>query len=303
MYSKGFSLIELMVSMAIGLFLMAGVFTVYLNTRDSQRMLEDQVAMLDNARFAMETIGYDLRHAGLWGRLNEPGNVDAALAAGLVANECAPGWSTTATVPVMGFDGSSPYVGTCTPNYWAGNPAAPATDVIEMRYTHGAALAALQPNMLYMNGDVNQSVYFVGAASPSVSASAQDFQAVANAYYISNFTDDVADGIPALHRVSVEPGPVVVDQVLLSGVVNLQVQFGIDTDNDGAVNTYVDPGPAVEWNKVRSAQVWIVVQSTDNQPDLDTTVTFSIAGNPAVTYPNDGFRKVMLTSVVQMRQF
>ena len=68
--SSGFSLIELMLAMLIGLIIMGGVMQLYVTTRDTQRGSEDQLALLGDARFAIESIAYDLRHAGVWGRHN-----------------------------------------------------------------------------------------------------------------------------------------------------------------------------------------------------------------------------------------
>lgn len=301
---SGFTLIELMISLVIGLFLMVGVFTVYLNSTVSQRMVQDQIGILDDARFAIETINYDLRHAGMFGRR---ALVDSHIfsngAIGGVFGECVPGWASDISIePLRAFNDATPYLSSCTTDYSHG-------DVIEMRYTLGApVLGGLLANTLYLNASINEAQFFIGNASPNLD-NALDFQAVAHAYYVSNFTDVAGDGIPALHRVSLQTGasgPEVVDEMLLSGVVDLQVQYGIDhdgRDENGELHLtgYVNPGdPALNGNQVLFAQVWIVVQSTDFQPDLDTSATFIIAGN-SVVYPNDGYRKVMLSSVAKMR--
>ncbi|MDH5484260.1 MAG: prepilin-type N-terminal cleavage/methylation domain-containing protein, partial [Gammaproteobacteria bacterium] len=73
---KGFTLVELMVSIVIGLFLLAGVLTVFTNSRQSQRVVDEDVRMMDDARFALETIAYDLRHAGGYGHHNHEGKVN-----------------------------------------------------------------------------------------------------------------------------------------------------------------------------------------------------------------------------------
>ena len=67
---RGFSLIEMMLAMVIGIIIMGGILSVYTNTRDLQRSSEDQVNLVTDARFALETIGYDLRHAGVFGGTN-----------------------------------------------------------------------------------------------------------------------------------------------------------------------------------------------------------------------------------------
>jgi len=302
--TQGFNLIELMISMAIGTFLLAGVFTVYFNSNKTQRLVQDQVATLDDARFALDTISYDLRHAGIFGR-RALGNKDIFRNSRIpgVTNECYAGWASDADLeplePVRAFNDTSPipYLTTCTPGWTQG-------DVIEVRYTHGVPAGILLANTLYLNADVNQAQFFIGTTSPNIAASALDFQVVAHVYYVSNFTDQIGDNLPSLHRVSLQTGtagPVVVDEMLLSGVRNLQVQFGVDRDRDGDLDSYMDPGDAALSDaQILFAQIWIVVQSAEHQPDLNTGVTFNIAGGP-VTYGDDGYRKIMLSTVVKMR--
>lgn len=304
---SGFSLIELMISMALGLFMMAGVFTVYVNTRDSQAMVADQVAMMDEARFALEVMGYDLRHTGMFAKLGEQEMVDTSLVDGLIANDCSRvvtikgetvDWSTNSLAWVYAYnnttgDGASD-ISSCTSGY-AGS------DIIETRYTLSKPVTVLQDNVLYVNGDLNGASYFIGNTPPDVTKPV--YQAVANAYYISSYSYNIGDGIPSLRRVSLQPGPVVTDEMILSGVENLQVMVGMDVDNNGTVDTYSDPArilPGGGWLTVRSVQIWLVVRSRDLQRDLDTTATFDIAGQQ-ITYPNDGYRRIMLSTVVSLR--
>lgn len=302
--NSGFSLIELMISIAIGLFLMAGVFTVYINSSATQRQVQDQIALLDNARFALDAISYDLRQAGLFGRRSlKDDNVFNNSAIAGVEDECVTGWASDISIkPVRAFNDNSPYDGDdeCTSQYSRG-------DVIEMRYTRGTPVTALFPKTLYLNGDINQSQFFIGDTSPDISDDALDFQVVARAYYISG-NSDVGDGIPSLHRVSLQTGtgtdtgPVVVDNMLLPGVIDLQVQFGIDVDGDKNIDMYVNPEDTLlDDNVILFAQIWVVLESTTRTPDLDTDVTFNIAGSSAAYNDNDGYRKVMLSTVVNMR--
>lgn len=61
---QGMTLIEIMIALAIGTFLMAGVMQIYLGSRQSFRMLDSLSRMQENGRFAMEFIDRDIRLAG-----------------------------------------------------------------------------------------------------------------------------------------------------------------------------------------------------------------------------------------------
>ena len=61
---QGMTIIEIMIALAIGAFLIAGVMQVYLGSRQSFRMLDSLSRMQENGRFAMEFISRDIRLAG-----------------------------------------------------------------------------------------------------------------------------------------------------------------------------------------------------------------------------------------------
>jgi type IV pilus assembly protein PilW len=62
--AAGFSIIELMVSVVVGLIILAGVVQVVIGAKD-RRLEQEEVAFIqDNARFAVETLSADIRMAG-----------------------------------------------------------------------------------------------------------------------------------------------------------------------------------------------------------------------------------------------
>ena len=62
--SSGFTLIELMISITLGLLLIAGVGYAYLGTRTTNRIQENLAHIQEGARFAFETMSVDIRMAG-----------------------------------------------------------------------------------------------------------------------------------------------------------------------------------------------------------------------------------------------
>ena len=63
----GFSLIELMLAMTIGLLILAGLTTVFVNSSQSYGELRKTAEQIENGRYAIEYIAQDLRHAGFYG--------------------------------------------------------------------------------------------------------------------------------------------------------------------------------------------------------------------------------------------
>ncbi|MEM6583259.1 MAG: PilW family protein [Pseudomonadota bacterium] len=64
---RGFSLVELMVGMVLGLILIGGAVSIYLASKRSYVEVEQVAALTESARFAEQIIGDSLRHAGFFG--------------------------------------------------------------------------------------------------------------------------------------------------------------------------------------------------------------------------------------------
>lgn len=61
---SGFTLIELMISMTLGLMLLLVISTVFVSSRQSFREQEDNARIQESGRFALEIIGRSLKQAG-----------------------------------------------------------------------------------------------------------------------------------------------------------------------------------------------------------------------------------------------
>ena len=76
---RGFSLVELMISITIGLILVAGMATLISNNAAHRAELEKSSRQIENGRYAMQVLAEDLRHAGYYGEYYEFGSVPAAI--------------------------------------------------------------------------------------------------------------------------------------------------------------------------------------------------------------------------------
>jgi type IV pilus assembly protein PilW len=91
---RGFSLVELMVAMAIGIFLMFGAVTVFTNSKRTYNENEIASRLQENLRFASEILTHDARMAGYYGCANtdipsttgNPTKLHSSIPAGLITN-------------------------------------------------------------------------------------------------------------------------------------------------------------------------------------------------------------------------
>lgn len=68
---SGYSLIEMMIAMTIGMFLLAGLTFIFANSSEANRELQKTAQQIENGRYAAELLFQDLRHAGFYGHLTK----------------------------------------------------------------------------------------------------------------------------------------------------------------------------------------------------------------------------------------
>ena len=304
---QGFSLVEMMLAMLIGIIIMGGILSVYTNTRDQQRISEDQVNMVTDARFALETIAYDLRHAGVFGGTNIPslvscrmGDASCPTALPLATGDCHNEWFINIEQPIFGGEGVIPAGYSCILNHQAN------TDVLVVRYADSNTVdtASLVADATYVRSNYIGGQLFKGTAQPvipdDVGTLTANHQLYSRAYYISNFSNVPGDGLPSLRRVDLINGPQVQDQLLLPGATNLQVQYGEDLDGDGSIDQFVNADAVTDFTRVYAVRLWVLIKTEQRMEDLNTGRTYIIAGN-SVTTPDDGYRRLLISSVIKMR--
>ncbi len=101
--SGGFSLIELILALALGLIVVTGIVQLFVGNSQTYNILNGQARMQESARFALDFISRATRRAGYFGCAHSEGNLVWALTGGSVANSAlVPEFDMTR--PVAGFD-------------------------------------------------------------------------------------------------------------------------------------------------------------------------------------------------------
>ena len=317
----GFSLIEMMLAMLIGMVIMGGILSIYSNTRETQRSSSDQLQLVADARFALDTIAYDLRHAGMYGGTNLPTTIkcykdDTHCTTALVTavSDCYAHWYVDIVNPVFGSEDSVPGGYGCIANHQ------PRTDVLVVHYADSNPIPTndLASSTAYVRSNYQGGELFIGTSIPTIPGDDETNPAVSlpnqlthnhllysRAYYVSNFTDTAGDGRPSLRRIDLVPGttgPAVEDQLILPGVEDMQVQYGVDTDGDNWVDQYVNADAVTDWSRIYAAKIWVLVRAEHKENGLDTTQTFALGGKAAVSLGGqDDYRRLMVSSVVRLR--
>jgi len=101
---QGFSLIELMIAMTLGLVLIAGVLTVMLSQRTSSRLEDTMARMQENARVAFDILARDIRMAGGVGCARDSDIYTDLKAVNVIAHNPPANVIGTANQGIQGFD-------------------------------------------------------------------------------------------------------------------------------------------------------------------------------------------------------
>ncbi len=205
----GFNLVELLVAMVIGVFLIGGTLSVYQESQSAMLVSERMSRMQENGRYALSVIEEDIRAVGLWGQLNETAYVAGRATPADpidigVLNSCEPNWAVNLDTPLEGSNNANPYNATCL----SGVGYTANTDVLVLRHVDERDLtpADLVGAGLYIRSDQSHAEIFDGTVMPGgFPANAQINELATVGYFVSDDSDS-EPGTPSLRRALVGPG-------------------------------------------------------------------------------------------------
>jgi type IV pilus assembly protein PilW len=289
----GFSLPELMISMALGLLLLAAFFAVLQRCRESFSGGESLAALQDNARHVLSVIVPDIEHAGFFGfsgssaRYTRGGTVlaeaaqlrqpDTARAVAAVpglppgAHDCGVNFATDLELVVEG--GNNAYVAgvgvtACAPTGSAGGARA-GSDTLTLRH---ASLAVTKPLagrlQLYsrrLESQASGELFADGHAPGPTDSNAEVRDLEVRRYYIANDSVDRRHW-PALRvKALTEAGGAAQfrDEEILPGVEDLQVEFGVrDPEDPEERLSFVAPDSAgLRSRTVVAVRLWLRIRA------------------------------------------
>ncbi len=330
---SGMSLVELMVGLALGLLLMAGVMQVFLSSKQTYRFQDAQSQIQENGRFAMDTLESRLRMAGYAGcygdfssgvenMLNNPANF---------------AWNISN--PVQGFDNVA-----ATDNLGGITGFIAGSDVLVIRgmsngvlvnsnpdnleFTVTAANNRFAPGEILLVTDCDQASLFQatavttasgvttikhtagGGMTPGNSAGNVDNSYGNEAeighlqtwmYYLKKSDDNDRPALLVSSLVSDGTTVSLDSQELVQNVENLQFVFGVDTDSDRDTDVYQEAAAVTNWGNVVSVRIALLFDSeadnllSDKQSySFNATTFFYDRDSTPAADANRRFRRVFI---------
>ena len=307
----GFTLIEMMISITIGLGILAGLVGVLATSSSNSRTNDRTSELMTNGRYALNSIKQELREAGFLGYTYNKPDSPAAIA----VTGCVPDAEVGATVAsfvsnvrqgVWGADNTNPFSGSCirAASYSAGN------DILVVRRLDPIPVTpdAANPSEVYFQSSYEFGQLFQGGIPLIAGSPLASFKMRVYVYYISPFTVAATETplVPALFRVSLDSSGDMVRELVASGIERMQVQYGVkDGDTryqDTVTGASSNPATPGDWEKVNSVRIWLLARNTAPEQGYTNNTTYSMGNAPDYT-PGGGFRRQLFTTVVQMRNW
>ncbi|MGI9204302.1 MAG: PilW family protein [Woeseiaceae bacterium] len=315
---SGMTLIELMVALAIGSFLMVGAVQIYNQSRQAFVINESIARVQETAQFAMDTVESDLRMASNWGMHSRALAIEGRstltnanpTSLADVPTSCGANWALDLFRPVDGNNDT--YSLTCGPGPGGAETAQVNSDTITVRRTTVAPTAPqagrLQIQSTRIQGQLFNSSTIPGGFSV---ADSETHNLMVNSYYVAA-SSTLIPGVPTLRRktlTSVGGTPTIVDQEIAPGVENIQLQLGVDVDEDNTVDRYVNPGDVIitpgavgfiPGSRVITARLWMIIRGVSREAGLVDSTIYNPAGVNLGTY-NDSFRRMQVSKTILLR--
>jgi type IV pilus assembly protein PilW len=289
---KGMTLVELMIALVLGMVVTGAVIEIFISSKKMYRIQDARARLQENGRFAIQHLVSNIRNSGYRGcarrnsivnTLNDSNTHLWDFTSGMQGFDASGAvWSPTLDAsivsPVQGTDVLTvrsmldPVIAVTA--HPGGTP--PGSANIQVNAPNNLQ----QFDVLMVTDCEDTAIFQVTSAAPGTSGSLVHNTGVgtdpgnATQALDSNFTggeiirlrtssfyvaDPDNDGESSLYQRIFEETPT----ELVEGVENMQISYGIDTDNDEAADQYVNAGAGINWNRVVSARINLLLRTLD----------------------------------------
>lgn len=309
--SQGLTLNELLIAMALGLFLVAGIMTVFVQNKRSYVQDDELARMQENARYALRLISRELNLAGLSGYYRFAAHTVEGTPT--ISGDCGTNWAVKLDQPV---DFSNDVTTTPYASCIDAADVETGTDVLVVRRTADdytlddgnlnskAALdpAATDADRIYLAKYGLDYKFVKGSevtgADMTSGSGVGLWEYYVKVFYIRPYAVSTGDGIPTLCVEGLKLSSMS-SACLVEGVENLQLEFGVDGNGDGVADQFKATPSASELRDAVAVRVYLLMRSIGPIAGYTNDKKYTL-GSTLVNYvPNDRFfRRVYSTTIL-----
>ncbi|USD38216.1 PilW family protein [Ferrimonas sp. SCSIO 43195] len=304
---KGLTLVELLIAMVLGVFVLSAVFGVFVSSSISVTSTGQYNQIQESARLALRLMSDDLSQAGFYAGLTGTSlttrnvSVDA-----VVNNDCVGLGENNASVPADRghFRTIWSYRQSAVPSMDCTQQALLGSHVLQVKRLLGpnVAATALSENRYYLVSNHAQARLFAGNQPAPVLVQGRYWQWQHRVYYVERRDD----GMPVLKWRQLYVNGGMVEEELVEGVEMLQFLFAVDSLGDGRVDSYITASAMSEaqWDgvvEVLAVTVYLVVRAAnDDQGGISDGRLRLTLPDGVVSY-DDGIPRRLFSTTVMVR--
>lgn len=321
----GFSLVELMVAVTIGLIVLVALSGLFLSSNRASIEMRKSTQQQESGRYASQLLSEDLMMAGYLAEFDSsplttpaeplPDSCGKDIADLLTALPLhVQGVNDAATIPACLSDVKSGTdivlvrrASTCVAGaagctaFVEGAPHFQAS-LCTPTDGSGAELAhAINNDADYAAHHFTLSDKAVDFKKRKTSCGVGDFAAIqrylVHIYFIAN-NNEAGDGIPTLKLAELGVGGFSV-KPMVDGIDNMQITYGIDNNSDGVPDLYSSaPVTNIDWRNVMSARIHLLARNTVVTPGFTDSRSYTL-GDKQIAAPGDGYKRHVYSTTVQ----
>lgn len=319
--SLGVSLVELMVGLAIGMLLIAGLSLLFANTSRTGNELEKSIRQIENGRYAVELLHDDIELAGYYGEV--PGNFIDYTSPAVCATALADlGWdkstpsSPKVPMPIIGLTAieAAALPGTCIESHLDGTPAF-AIHRLGTETLLPASLTSTTPHVQTSRCNTDPVADPFVISNDKTKFPLKNFACttanevrpyVSRIYYISSCNDcgTGGDTIPTLKMAELR-GDRMVSVPVAEGVQNMALEYGFDAGIGEAATfrTGLNPDATATdgtWANVVAVRLHLLTRTTEKTIGFNDLGKTYVMGPVSVAGDNSGFKRRIYTTTVRL---
>lgn len=292
---RGLSLVELMISITIGLLILSAMTTLFVNQSRTRAELDKSNRMIDNGRYAMDLLSDNLKLAGFYGAL-DPSSIALP---GTLPDPCSTTMSNiSAAIPlhVQGFDAANTSTAIASPPTCAPATIKTGSDILVIRRVDTstpvaqtaavngtpylqATLCQYDTTTTYKvdNTPANFTLRQRNCTSTSTTPYAELRRMLVQIYFIDS-NNVTGDGIPTLKRVELSEAGAMTSVALVEGIEFMQIDYGLDTNDDGAADSYTTCSACTitDWSNVVSVKIALLSRNLETSAGYTDTKTYTL---------------------------
>lgn len=306
---RGFTLVEIFISLAVGLALFAGVLSVFVGMKTTTTETATYGELQENGRFALSILTEDLLKQDFWGDYS--GSLDFSMLTsvpGAPGTECNGEGLNNGTFPIATGHFRTLWGQTIAAASVMGciDDAKTTSDILQLKRAISQPLTATTNDNYYIVANLSGAEIFTGTDIPEVTNS-QVWEYQHHIYYVREEAQGT-NTVPVLMQGRLTTN--MTFDPIIDGIEMIRFMYGIDSDTEGSagygiVDAFVSAANMTDtqWdngnnNRIIAVRIYVLARSILPDNKYTNTNTYRL-GDLDVTY-NDNYRRLLFNSTVTL---